>query len=97
LRLFSNRAGDELDFRASTLVKFWNLKEWLKTTPDILNHYANQTEESAFADAEKVPSNAIGWAKTHDLMFAPLTPADAATLAPKLAGPMTFPVYVHVD
>ena len=30
LHLFSNRAGEELDYRTKTLMKRWNLPEWIR-------------------------------------------------------------------
>lgn len=97
LRLFSNRAGDELDFRTPALVKLWNLKEWLNVAELVLVNWQGQTAEKSYEDILKLPSNGLGWAKTHELMFAPLPPAEAAVAAPKFAGTLTFPVYVNVD
>ncbi len=75
LKLFSHRAGDELDFRPATLAKKWHLDA-----------------KKALA-LQAAPGNAAGWAKTHELLFAPLPPPRAAALAPALAAAHSRPVY----
>ena len=70
------QGGEELDFRTSTLVRQWDLLNWYKT----------RSSRAFKSDAEKItekvkntfPSDAIGWAKTHDLFISPLAATDAA-------------------
>lgn len=80
LRLFSGRAGEELDFRTETLVKYWDLENWYQ------NAVYERLKPSIPSAMEKVlndiRSDAIGWAKTHDLFVSPLTPqANALDMA----------------
>lgn len=84
IRLFSNRAGEELDFRAQTLVDKWHLPETWRGTP--------VREVVAAKD-----SNAIGWAKTHALLLAPLAPDSAPERPAQLARLNAEKVYAHVD
>ena len=69
LRLFSGRAGAELDFRSPSLVKRWRLAEWYKRIrkdpakiPELVKQVSGFT------------SNAIGWAKTHHILLSPVAP-----------------------
>jgi len=55
LHLFSNRGGQELDFRAATLVKKWNLTDWLDHTLVKRFRYNQENEKTA-----KLYSNALG-------------------------------------
>lgn len=98
LRLFSGRAGEELDFRAPALAKRWNLRKWMDITPKY-NFLGMETKplDEIFAEFLKTPSNAAGWSKTHDLLLAPLAAPDAVTAAPRLGGALLNPVYVHLD
>jgi hypothetical protein len=76
LRLFSGRAGEELDFRMPTLVKKWNLAEWVEK--GVSSFRRRQAGPDALAKIAKYPSDAAGWAKTHDLLIAPVAAAPAA-------------------
>ena len=82
LRLFSNRAGEELDFRPETLVKKWNLDLWL--SPE---------ERDSVAKNE---SNAIGWSKTHELVLAPISVDESQRTAARLSRLHSRPVYASV-
>lgn len=76
IKLFSPAAGEELDFRAATLVKKWQLD---KLYDRALNERYRNGQEDRVAN---MPSNAIGWAKTHDLLLLPFSAdMDAATVA----------------
>lgn len=87
IRLFSNRAGEELDFRAATLVDKWHL-------PEFFGDQQIPVRETVAA----IESNAIGWAKTHELMLAPMAAADdAVATATRLAILNADKVYAHVD
>ena len=86
MRLFSNRAGEELDFRAETLADKWNLPE-----------YHHDTDIPVRDRVAAYESNAIGWAKTHDIVVSPLAPEAAAESAARLATINAERVYGHVD
>ena len=88
LKLFSNRAGEELDFRPKALLRRWNKGGML--TGDWPDRVL------------KLPTNAVGWAKTHQFFFRPCASADSiAELArrshlhsqPVLA--LTDPKWIH--
>ena len=69
LKLFSNRAGEELDFRSPWLVKKWDLRNFVK-------HAVPPNFQSRFPvdKAAALDSDALGWSKTHDLLVMPLPP-----------------------
>jgi len=82
LHLFSSRGGEQLDFRTPTLVEKWDLVNWYKHT--LPGTYVGDSEAIAERVKRTLPSDAIGWAKTHDLLITPLAPekvADSARLA----------------
>ncbi|HRU07718.1 MAG TPA: hypothetical protein P5137_18295, partial [Candidatus Brocadiia bacterium] len=86
LKLFSNRAGEEMDFRAEALVKRWDLAGWYEKTLSQSNKKTNPLEK-----VRKFTSNAAGWGKTHELLIAPVTaaaPQEAAKWAWLLAKPV---------
>lgn len=98
LRLFSNRAGEELDFRAAALAKRWNMLKWIELNPKYnFPGMESKSVDELLAAFLQLPSNAVAWSRTHELMLAPLPPAQAPALAPRVAGSLSFPVYVHVD
>jgi hypothetical protein len=97
MRLFSPRGGEELDFRTPTLLKKWNLPDLIKDHSYLGYRYLDQTMEGVLASAPKLSSNAVGWAKTHQLMIAPLPGQGASEAAARYSGPLTFPVYLHVS
>ena len=73
LHLFSHRAGEELDFRTPACIERWDLANWYQ-------HALGQAYKNA-GQLDKVrqyTSNAIGWAKTHELLVTPLPPKQAA-------------------
>jgi hypothetical protein len=76
LCLFSGRAGEELDFRMPTLVKKWNLAEWVDKT--VSSYGRRQAGADALDKIAKYSSDAAGWAKTHDLLIAPVAAAQPA-------------------
>ncbi|MBT3376212.1 MAG: hypothetical protein HN742_28930 [Lentisphaerae bacterium] len=95
LKLFSGRAGQELDFRTETLVKKWDLATWYEQRTSN-NMYANYYRTSPLDALKNYKSNAAGWARTHSLLVAPLAgrQTDRATANAKL---LRTPVYVHTD
>ena len=96
LKLFSNRAGEELDFRTETLVKKWDLATWYEHRTSN-NMYANYYRKHVLEALNGYKSNAAGWAKTHLLLIAPLEPAGAEASAARHARLHRTPVYVHAD
>jgi hypothetical protein len=84
LRLFSNRANEELDFRVPSLVKKWDRAAWYDKIEDVLQQVS------------QYPSNAVGWSKTHELMVSPLDDASAETPA-KLADLHSRPLLAMAD
>ncbi len=80
LHLFSNRGGEELDFRVPALIKRWNLANWYEHV--LPERYKNQGQVEKVG---KYRTNAIGWAKTHELVFAALPPEGVEARASRLA------------
>lgn len=94
LKLFSNRAGEELDFRAPTLVQKWDLPTWYEKT---ISSPIRRPREEVIKQASALEASAIGWAKTHELLLAPMpADADVARLA-ETARLHSHPVYVLAD
>ncbi len=87
--LFSPRGGEELDFSPQALVESWHMPE---------THSSGRTQrELTREDMVKFTSNAIGWARTHDIRLAPLAPeATPAEIAIEALG-RSEPVYAWVD
>ncbi len=94
-KLFSNRAGEELDFRTETLIEKWDLANWYEHRTSN-NHYANSLRTHVLDALKGYRSNAAGWAKTHELLVAPLG-EDGADRAAQHARLLRSPVLVHVD
>ena len=90
LRLFSNRSGEELDFRVPTLMKKWDLTGWYD------HALAKSTRKNQEAAIRKFKTNAVGWAKTHHLRLSPLPARDAAARAARLSRLHSAAVYAHV-
>lgn len=93
LKLFSNRAGDELDFRMASMMPRWNLEAW---------HAAGGIPKANIPGAldriAKAPSNAIGWSKTHTLMLGVLpSTADVVKAAANLGHLNSKPVLAIAD
>ncbi len=74
MHLFSGRGGEELDFRPETLAEKWDLLTWYDKV--IPNAYKLPPDE-IMAKMRAHNSNAIGWAKTHDLLIMPFGPMAA--------------------
>ena len=71
LHLWSSRGGEKLDFKMASFTERWDLAGWLeKVAPrrDLARI------PKLVAQAEKIEHNAIGWAKTHELLLRPLAP-----------------------
>ena len=92
LRLFSNSAGEELDFRTATLIEKWDLENWYKST-----HSVNRRDSDFIAKVTGIVSNAVGWTKTHELLFLPLAPDSSAAEPVAAARLHAEPVYGLVD
>jgi len=93
LHLFSHRAGEELDFRTESLIKRWGLRGWytraLDATPAKVDEYVKKV--SAYE------SNAVGWAKTHELLFAPVEPQAPIARVAQLCRLHSQPVHAMAD
>ena len=91
LKLYSPRAGEELDFRAPAVAEQCNFEEWHKVAVPKAHRDAQWMER-----VKKLPSNALGWAKTHDLWLEalPVGPVQSAAGRSFL---QSRPVYAHVD
>lgn len=90
LKLFSNRAGEELDFRTPTLVQKWNLQAWY----DRIRSKKAKTYDPNYGEKmSQAPSNAIGWAKTHTIAVLPLGPQAPEAAAARAARTIRTPVY----
>jgi len=86
--LFSGNSGEELDFRMPTLVNKWNLAQWVEKS--VSGYQRRQAGEDALAKIARYESNAAGWAKTHDLLIAPVAAAQAAAELARLNRDQVF-------
>jgi PcRGLX-like protein central beta sandwich domain/PcRGLX-like N-terminal RIFT barrel domain/Carbohydrate family 9 binding domain-like len=95
LHLFSNRAGEELDFRTETLIKKWDVPVWYMRT------YGKKKREDVAGRVKKevagYHSNAIGWAKTHNLRIEPLARDTKADVLAKASRLHSKPLYALAD
>ena len=93
LHLFSHRAGEELDFRTESLIKRWDLRGWytraLGATPAKVDEYVKKVRA--------YESNAVGWAKTHELLFAPVEPQAPIARVARLCRLHSQPVHAIAD
>lgn len=95
LMLFSNRGGQELDFRTGALADRWGLAQLHEQ--GLINVEDRNLPPDRMERIMAHRSNAAGWAKTHEILFAPLSPgADAAAL-PALGRRHSGQVYAHVS
>jgi len=92
LKLFSVRAGEELDFRTEALLRKWDLQTWYENT-----HSARRRDKAFVEKVRAIPSNAIGWSKTHELSVCPVTPDDEALALAARAHLNREPVYALAD
>ena len=84
LRLFSTRAGQEIDFRAEALIKRWNRGGRL-------------SKGTWLAQIRKTKSNAIGWAKTHQFFLRPVAPEEKPEALARLSRLHSEPVLALAD
>ena len=92
LKLFSNRAGEELDFRMPALVRKWKLADWNRA-------YYRSSRRKAEGFVKKVlayTSNAVGWTKTHELMIAPLAANTSGGEMARLSRCHSERFYAHI-
>ena len=95
MHLFSNAAGEELDFRPETLAKKWDLLNWYEA---VIPKAYRLTPEQVMEKMREHTSNAVGWSKTHDLMIAALrTTGDLPGEAARLSRLHSQPVYALCD
>lgn len=62
LKLFSPRGGEALDFRMPSLLERWNRGGELER---------NQPMRDRTAQLQKMTTNAVGWARTHEILLLP--------------------------
>ena len=92
LKLFSDRAGEQLDFRMPALVRKWKLADWQRA-------YYRGSRRKAEGFVKKVlayTSNAVGWTKTHELMIAPLAARTSGGEMARLSRCHSERFYAHV-
>lgn len=95
MHLFSGRGGEELDFRPETLAEKWDLPTWYDT---VISRAHKLPPDEVMEKMRAHNSNAIGWAKTHDLRWAPLTAEqDSAARVPAISRLHTQPVLALAD
>lgn len=97
LKLFSDRAGEQLDFSMPHLIKKWNLKNWFERM------HANEKKkkggwEKFIERTLNHKINAQGWARTHFIQINPLkTTPTVIEEAEKTGYLRSRRVYAHVD
>ena len=92
IRLFSNRRGELLDFRTPALIEKWDLKGWyIKTHSSPLGYEAFEKEVAS------LNSDAIGWAKTHQLFLMPLEVGTTAEEIAEAVRSFSKPIYASAD
>ena len=93
LHLFSSRGGAQLDFRTDALLERWRLREWYER---VLSGNAAKVEEY-LGKVRGYESNAIGWAKTHELLLVPLGAGAAAERCSRYSRLLSHPVHAVVE
>jgi len=88
LRLYSPRGGAELDFRIPALISRWDLEGWYKRARKSADKIPWLLEKVRAYD-----SNAIGWAKTHELYMMPFPPGAKTDTLVASARLLSKPVY----
>ncbi len=81
--LFCSTGGEELDFRSPALVKKWNTG----------NRIAAQTAENT----SRLPTNAVGWSKTHYLLISPFPQNTLPATLAAAGASFATPVYAAPD
>ncbi len=94
LHLFSGRSGEELDFRAKTLVKKWDLGDWYCKTVALIHQ---QKVDTIIKRVSGYSSDAIGWSKTHEIVFAPVSEKEPTDSFTGIAHLHDEPVYAMVE
>ena len=94
LHLWSSRGGEKLDFKMSSLIERWDLAGWLGKVA-----YRRDVPRipKLVADAEKIEHNAVGWAKTHELLLRPLAPNAAPETMAAASAAHSRPVLALAD
>src|SRR5690606_8383779 len=85
--LFSPKGGSELDFRSPQAIKDIGIAELTKIVDPRVNTDATIKKLSAFA------ADARGWAKTHELVLAPIAAGQSAAEYAKPAALMSQPAH----
>jgi hypothetical protein len=94
LRLFSSRSGEEMDFRTKSLLQRWKLPAWCQAVSPSADPAGLQKK---LQQLSKYESNAIGWAKTHEIVIAPYKPSTSMEVPARMARLHSQPVYAVVD
>jgi PcRGLX-like protein central beta sandwich domain/Carbohydrate family 9 binding domain-like/PcRGLX-like N-terminal RIFT barrel domain len=71
LKLFSNRAGEELDFHPDALIKKWDAANWSKSTYSVFRKKAYRKKGTFVENIKRTSFNAAGWSKTHQISVIP--------------------------
>ena len=93
LKLFSNRAGEEMDFRTATLMKMWDVDHWFPK----ISYKPKFTLKEFKRRFSAYRSNAIGWARTHQLTLSPLPAASPTTTAARVSALQAEPVLAQAS
>ena len=88
LKLFSSASGKELDFRMGALIKNWGLNPLEKM--DSYDKVPKNVLEDYVAFISKHSINAVGLAKTHELIISPFVSSDNAASASRLHSGQVF-------
>ncbi|MDF1752015.1 MAG: hypothetical protein P1U89_04475 [Verrucomicrobiales bacterium] len=94
LHLWSSRSGENLDFKMSSLVERWDLAGWLEKLA--IKRDVPRIPE-LIKQAEAIEHNAVGWAKTHELLLRPLAAKDGPVTMAAASANHSYPVLALVD
>jgi hypothetical protein len=89
LKLFSSRAGEELDFRTKTLLQKWDVMNWRKHVLGDMKDPEKELKDNV--------SNASGWSKTHLLKILPIAGDNGLNTVMCETLKLKHPVYGFVD
>ena len=94
LHLWSSRSGEELDFKMTSFVERWDLAGWLEA---VAARRDVPRIPELVAQAEKIEHNAVGWAKTHELLLRPLVPQARPEIMAAASAAHSRPVLALTD
>jgi hypothetical protein len=96
LKLFSNRAGEELDFRPDALIKKWDAANWSKNTYSVFRKKTYKVKGTFVENIKKTNYSAAGWSKTHQLSLIPAETGNKDIVS-RQALLCSKQVYAHTD